>query len=163
LAAAHLSGWAVRKMPLVVPQEPVITDDGVTTPAPLPVADHFATVRKNPITGNIDVLGVVGSKYEPVQNEESCALLNALTDESGAVFESLLSARRGRRSPICAGDEVANAFATLLCYGAFRAWPASRSASHRAHKRLRQAKSVSPRPTATETRQRRDATRRARP
>jgi hypothetical protein len=78
-AAAHLSGWDVRKMPLMVPQEPVITDNGVTTPAPLPVDDHFATVRTNPITGNIDVLGVVGSKYEPVQNEESCALLHALT------------------------------------------------------------------------------------
>ena len=86
LAAALLSGWAVRKLPIVVPQEPVITDDifdGVTTPVPLPVADHFATVRTNPITGKIDVLGVVGSKYEPVQNEEPCALLNALTDESG--------------------------------------------------------------------------------
>jgi hypothetical protein len=96
LAAAHLSGWNVRKTALVVPQEPVITDNGVTTPAPLPVDDHYATVRTNPITGNIDVLGVVGSKYEPVQNEESCALLNALTDESGAVFETAGALRGGR-------------------------------------------------------------------
>jgi hypothetical protein len=70
LAAAHLARWDVRKMSLVVPQEPVITDDGVTTPAPIPVHDHFATVRTNPITGAIDVLGVVGSKYEPVQNRQ---------------------------------------------------------------------------------------------
>jgi hypothetical protein len=70
LAAAHLSGWAVRKMPLVVPQEPVITDNGVvTTPAPLPVDDHFATVRTNPITGNIDVLGVVGSKSRNLRHD----------------------------------------------------------------------------------------------
>jgi hypothetical protein len=109
LAAAHLSGWNVRKMALQVPQEPVITDNGVTTPAPLPVDDHFATVRTNPITGNIDVLGVVGSKYEPVQNEESCALLNALTDESGAVFETAGALRRRRarihlgRSPSTSG------------------------------------------------------------
>jgi hypothetical protein len=96
LAAAHLAGWNVRKMALQVPQEPVITDNGVTTPAPLPVDDHFATVRTNPITGNIDVLGVVGSKYEPVQNEESCALFNALTDESGAVFETAGALRGGR-------------------------------------------------------------------
>jgi len=96
LAAAHLAKWDVRKMRLVVPQKPVITDDGVTTPAPIPVDDHFATVRTNPITGNIDVLGVVGSKYEPVQNEESCALLNALTDESGAVFETAGALRGGR-------------------------------------------------------------------
>jgi hypothetical protein len=71
LAAAHLAGWNVRKMALQVPLEPVITDDGgEVTPAPLLVAEHFATVRTNPITGKIDVLGVVGSKYEPVQNEE---------------------------------------------------------------------------------------------
>jgi hypothetical protein len=95
LAAAHLSGWKVRKMALTVPQEPVITDKGVTTPAPLAVDDHFATVRTNPITGTLDVLGVVGSKYEPVQNE-SCALLNALTDESGAVFETAGALRGGR-------------------------------------------------------------------
>jgi phage/plasmid-like protein (TIGR03299 family) len=96
LAAAHLSGWNVRKMALMVPQEPVITENGVTTPDPLPVNDHFATVRTNPITGTLDVLGVVGSKYEPVQNEESCALLNALTDESGAVFETAGALRGGR-------------------------------------------------------------------
>jgi len=97
LTAAHLAGWDVRKMKLQVPQQPIVTDDGVTTtPAPLPVSDHYATVRTNPITGNIDVLGVVGSKYEPVQNEESCALLNALTDESGAVFETAGALRGGR-------------------------------------------------------------------
>jgi hypothetical protein len=99
LAAARLTGWNVRKMALQVPLEPVITDDsGEVTPAPLPVAEHFATVRTNPITGNIDVLGVVGSKYEPVQNEESCALLNALTDESGAVFETAGALRGGRET-----------------------------------------------------------------
>ena len=98
LASAQLSGWSVHKRRLVIPLEPVITDNGVTTPAPLPVADHFATVRTNPITGKIDVLGVVGSKYEPVQNEESCALLNALTDESGAVFETAGALRGGRET-----------------------------------------------------------------
>jgi len=98
LAMAQLSGWSVHKRRLVVPLEPVITDNGVTTPAPLPVDDHFATVRTNPITGKIDVLGVVGSKYEPVQNEESCALLNALTDESGAVFETAGALRGGRET-----------------------------------------------------------------
>jgi hypothetical protein len=35
--------------------------------------------------------------------------------------------------------------------------------THRVHKRLRQAKRISPKPTATETRRRRDATRQARP
>jgi hypothetical protein len=85
LDAAHLANWNVRKMPLVIPQEPIITDDGVRTPPPIAVPDMFATVRDNPIvTGQIDYLGVVGTKYEPVQNESSCAVLDAITDESGA-------------------------------------------------------------------------------
>ena len=84
LRAAHLAGWNVRKMPLQVPREPVLDDTGVTTPAPLVVPDFYATVRTNPITGALDVLGVVGSKYEPVQNEASCALLDAWSTRAAA-------------------------------------------------------------------------------
>jgi hypothetical protein len=69
MEAAHPANWNVRKMPLVIPQEPVITPEGVTTPPPVPVPDMFATVRDNPVvTGQVDYLGVVGTKYEPVQN-----------------------------------------------------------------------------------------------
>ena len=94
LDAAHLSGWNVRKMALQIPQEPIITDDGVTTPPPITVPDQFATVRNNPIVaGRIDYLGVVGSKYEPVQNEASCTLLDALTEEGGGRL--LLTEARG--------------------------------------------------------------------
>ena len=99
LDAAHLAGWNVRKMPLQVPQEPIIDDHGVTTPAPLAVPDFYATVRTNPISGRIDVLGVVGSKYEPVQNEASCDLLDALVDASGgAHFETAGALRGGRET-----------------------------------------------------------------
>ena len=99
LDAAHLANWNVRKMPLVIPQEPIITDDGVRTPPPIPVPDMFATVRDNPIVaGQIDYLGVVGTKYEPVQNESSCAVLDAITDESGAHFETAGALRGGRET-----------------------------------------------------------------
>ncbi|KAA1242784.1 DUF945 domain-containing protein [Mycobacterium simiae] len=98
LDAAHLAGWNVRKMALQVPRQPVVDDTGVTAPAPLAVPDHFATVRTNPVTGGLDVLGVVGSKYEPVQNEASCALLDALVDESGARFETAGALRGGRET-----------------------------------------------------------------
>ena len=99
LEAAHLAGWNVRKMPLQVPQEPVLDDTGVTTPAPLSVPDFYATVRTNPINGRLDVLGVVGSKYEPVQNEASCQLLDALVDQSGgAHFETAGALRGGRET-----------------------------------------------------------------
>ena len=96
---AHLANWNVRKMALVIPQEPVITADGVSTPPPIPVPDMFATVRDNPIVaGQIDYLGAVGTKYEPVQNEASCAILDALTDESGAHFETAGALRGGRET-----------------------------------------------------------------
>lgn len=98
LSAAHLAGWNVHKLPLQVAQEPVITPDGVTTLPTLSVPAMFATVRTNPITGELNVLGVVGSKYEPVQNEASCAILNALTQESGAVFETAGALRGGRET-----------------------------------------------------------------
>jgi hypothetical protein len=78
-----------RQMPLQIPQPPVLTEVGVTTPPPIAVPDRFATVRTNPITGRLDYLGVVGTKYEPVQNEESCTLLDALTQDSGAVYATL--------------------------------------------------------------------------
>jgi phage/plasmid-like protein (TIGR03299 family) len=98
LDAAHLAGWNVRKMPLQVPPQPVVSEHGVTTAAPLPVKEHFATVRTNPITGEFDVLGVVGTKYEPVQNEDSCALLDALVDEGGAHYETAGALRGGRET-----------------------------------------------------------------
>jgi len=85
LHAAHLANWNVRKMALVVPQEPVISETGVTTPAPLAVPDQWATVRTNPITGALDVLGVVGNKYErnqyqrPHRAVRTCRLPNSVT------------------------------------------------------------------------------------
>jgi len=99
LDAAHLAGWNVRKMALQVPQQPIITADGATTPDPLEVADFYATVRTNPINGGTDVLGVVGSKYVPVQNEASCDLLDALVDEAGdARYETAGALRGGRET-----------------------------------------------------------------
>ena len=43
LAAAHLANWNVRKMALQIPLAPIITENGVTTPAPIDVPDQFAT------------------------------------------------------------------------------------------------------------------------
>jgi hypothetical protein len=49
-----LAGWSPRKMPLQVPQEPIITEKkkngggGVPTPAPLAVPHQYATVRYVP-------------------------------------------------------------------------------------------------------------------
>lgn len=86
-----LGGWNVRKEQLYTH-----VADAEGNPVQLPVTDRFATVRTNPSTGRPEYLGVVGSFYEPIQNEEQCELLNALTDESGAVFETAGAIRGGR-------------------------------------------------------------------
>ena len=92
MTTARLGGWNVRTVPLSATD---LTDDGVTS---IPVPDHFATVRTHPVTGRPDVLGVVGSGYTVVQNEEHCELLNLLVDEAGAHFETAGSLRGGRET-----------------------------------------------------------------
>jgi phage/plasmid-like protein (TIGR03299 family) len=87
---AHLAGWDVRKAPLYATD--VLQDEGI------PVAQRFATIRTNPWTGKPEVLGVVGSKYQPIQNEDHAELLNALVDESGAHFETAGSIKGGTQT-----------------------------------------------------------------
>ena len=90
LRHAHLADWNVRK-------EPIFFDAGDA--GMLEVADKFVTVRDNPfIAGQKDVLGVVGSKYAPIQNEDHANLLDALVDESGAHFETAGSLKGGRQT-----------------------------------------------------------------
>ncbi|BBZ85190.1 hypothetical protein MABM_51060 (plasmid) [Mycobacteroides abscessus] len=96
MEAAHLANWKVRKEALVVPQEPMITVDGVTAVPALKVPGQYATVRTNPITGQAEVLGTVGERYTVFQNEESTRLLDTLIDESGAHFETAGALNGGR-------------------------------------------------------------------
>ncbi len=86
----HLGGWDVRKVPLIASE---ITENGVTT-MPVP---GYATVRTNPFTSRPEALGVVGSGYTPLQNEEHAEFLNRLADESGAIFDTAGSLRGGRQ------------------------------------------------------------------
>jgi phage/plasmid-like protein (TIGR03299 family) len=89
LKHAHLSDWNVRKQPIFAEV------DGES----IAIEDKFATVRNNPfVEGQVDVLGVVGKKYEPIQNEDHADLLNALVDESGAHFETAGSLKGGRQT-----------------------------------------------------------------
>src|SRR5664279_2944989 len=92
MSHARLGGWNVRKQPLQT--TPILGTDGV---AVLDVPEQFATIRTNPVTGRPDVLGVVGSGYTPIQNEQHADLLDALVDESGAHFETAGSLRGGRQ------------------------------------------------------------------
>jgi len=86
LRYAHLANWDVRKAPLFL-------ENGQE------VEDRFATIRNNPfVDGQVDILGVVGKKYQPIQNEDHAELLDALVDESGAHFETAGSLLGGRQT-----------------------------------------------------------------
>lgn len=90
MTLGHLGGWDVRKVPLSASE---ITTEGVTRMD----VPGFATVRTNPFTRAPEALGVVGSAYHPLQNEEHAEFLNRLADESGAVFDTAGSLRGGRQ------------------------------------------------------------------
>jgi phage/plasmid-like protein (TIGR03299 family) len=89
---AHLGGWNVRKVPMTIPAE--VTDNGVNPEIEVP--DQFAVVRTNPVTQERDYLGVVGSVYDPIQNEANAEFLQLLSDEFGAPFETGGSLYNGR-------------------------------------------------------------------
>jgi phage/plasmid-like protein (TIGR03299 family) len=59
--------------------------------------DKFMTYRYHPKTGTADPLGVVGTRYTPVQNAEAFSFLNTIADESGAVFETAGAIDNGRK------------------------------------------------------------------
>lgn len=59
--------------------------------------EKFMTYRFNPTNQKPESLGVVGSRYTPVQNEEAFSFLNYVADESGAVFTSAGSLDGGRK------------------------------------------------------------------
>lgn len=79
--------WLVEKRPIFAKLE-----DGTL----IPVADKFATVRNHPKAGYA-ALGVVGNQYVPVQNEEAFEILDAIRDDSGAVYETAGSLYNGKR------------------------------------------------------------------
>lgn len=88
LKAAHLADWDVRKVSLTA-------HEGDIT---IGVNDRWATVYTNPVDGSVHYLGVVGSTYTPIQNEEHAGLLNAIVDESGAHFETAGALRDGKQT-----------------------------------------------------------------
>lgn len=76
-----------------VSENPVQTEvDGQIITFP----DKFITYRNHPKKG-LTGLGVVGKRYTPIQNSEAFDFLNALADESGAVFETAGSLGNGER------------------------------------------------------------------
>src|SRR4051812_48759420 len=83
MQVAYLGGWDVRKERLQTVESAAI------------VPNRYATTRLHPKSGQREVLGTVGAAYQVVQNEQACDLLNLITDETGARFETAGSLRGG--------------------------------------------------------------------
>ncbi|MEU8264681.1 DUF932 domain-containing protein [Micromonospora sp. NPDC048999] len=91
MAAAQLGNWGVRTIRTVG----IDLVDGVEVQ--IPADDKRMTVRRNPVNGQTDYLGIVGTDYTVVQNEQCAEMLDRLVDQvGGAHFETAGSLRRGK-------------------------------------------------------------------
>ncbi|WP_144118357.1 DUF932 domain-containing protein [Catellatospora sichuanensis] len=91
MGAALLGNWGVRTIRTVG----IDIVDGVEVQ--IPADDKRMTVRRNPVTGATEYLGVVGTDYTVVQNEQCAELLDRLVDQvGGAHFETAGSLRNGK-------------------------------------------------------------------
>lgn len=105
LDLANLSGWNVRLEAVDLPGRSH--------------KEFFATVRTNPFDGEDDVLGIVGERYHPLQNEELFTFGDNLLDggqwetagsikNGTVVFGSLALDRQTSLDPNGRGDKVNN-------------------------------------------------------
>jgi phage/plasmid-like protein (TIGR03299 family) len=86
LTAAGMTGWNVRKEPLVARVDDV----------DVPVKDKFVVLRDHPDTGAPDAFGVVGNYWKPFANEQTAQLLTDLVDESHGHVSRVGELRGGR-------------------------------------------------------------------
>lgn len=90
---AHMARWDVRTEALTA----VITDeDG--TPRQVTVDDKKAVLRNSPFTGKPEVLGIVGNRWTPFQNEDCAGLLADIEDMSGARLTTVGVMDGGRKT-----------------------------------------------------------------
>ena len=107
IQAAHLD-WQVRKLPLCAV-------DGLLH---LPVKDKYGVARD----GSLDVLGVVGRDYTPVQNREAFAFFDPIVGRNAAIYHTAGALGRGERVWILAklpdsirvvGDDITDKYLLL--------------------------------------------------
>ena len=87
IQAARLD-FTVRKFPLLASTNKLSAESHF-----LPVDSHFATVR----TDTKEVLGVVGSRYEPIQNKDAFTTFDALVGEGEAIYHTAGALGNGER------------------------------------------------------------------
>ncbi len=110
IQAARLD-WQVKKLPLYA-------SDGDNSLLRLPVPDKYAVAREN----SLDVLGVVGSSYTPVQNREAFAFFDPIVGKQAAIYHTAGALGKGERVWILAklpdsirvvGDDITDKFLLL--------------------------------------------------
>ena len=110
IQAARLD-WQVKKLPLYA-------SDGEHSLLRLPVPDKYAVAREN----SLDVLGVVGSSYTPVQNREAFAFFDPIVGKQAAIYHTAGALGKGERVWILAklpdsirvvGDDITDKFLLL--------------------------------------------------
>jgi phage/plasmid-like protein (TIGR03299 family) len=91
MGAALLGNWGVRTIPV----RGIDVVEGIEVP--ILADDRRMTVRRNPVTGVTEYLGIVGTDYEVIQNEQCAEMLDRLVDQvGGAHFETAGSLRKGK-------------------------------------------------------------------
>lgn len=96
LEYTHMSNWNVRKQPLLAQ---IADEDGLLQT--VRVQDQHAVVRTNPFNGSPEVLGTVGNRWTPFQNEDGGGLLETIEDMSGAKPVSMGVLGGGRKTFMC--------------------------------------------------------------
>jgi phage/plasmid-like protein (TIGR03299 family) len=91
IVAAGLD-WRVEKSPLYIMGEEEYVEGTVRT-VPIPVEDNVAIVRST----DKSILGVVGNRYEPVQNTEAFSFMDGLVESGQMRYHTAGSLRNGQR------------------------------------------------------------------
>jgi phage/plasmid-like protein (TIGR03299 family) len=114
LDEGHLGGWGVRR-----DDTPVLDNRGA------PVDGFYAVSRSNPFTKIREPFGVVGGVWEPIQNEQTLELLDAIKGQTNGRFETAGSLRGGRavfvttkmsEDMLIGGVDALNRYLTMLNY-----------------------------------------------